>query len=180
MKRILDMLRKVSARSIARAMEIAEPLLRKIPRPIPKKYYAIAGGAFAFFLLVMFVPGGVMDRTSTTAFCGSCHVMESQYEHWFLTGVHVKIRCVDCHLPHDNPVSYFVWKGIDGMKDVVFFYGRLYPENIRISSHGASTVQGNCVRCHEGTVMMINTEGRNCWSCHRRLSHTIIDVGYIK
>jgi len=98
--------------------------------------------------------------------------MASQYEAWFMTGVHRGIKCVDCHLPHTNPVSYLFWKGMDGMKDVLFFYGRLYPDRIGISTHGKRTAQKNCVRCHDAMVSRIKTEGRDCWQCHRRINHT--------
>jgi len=43
---------------------------------------AAAGGFF-----VMFGPPKLMARTETPDFCASCHVMESQYEAWFHTGV---------------------------------------------------------------------------------------------
>ncbi|MFU8768843.1 MAG: NapC/NirT family cytochrome c, partial [Desulfotignum sp.] len=38
--------------------------------------------------------------SSTPQFCNSCHVMNDQYEAWFLTGVHRTIQCIDCHLPN--------------------------------------------------------------------------------
>jgi cytochrome c nitrite reductase small subunit len=31
-------------------------------------------------------------------------------------------------------------------------------------------LQNNCIRCHETTVMVINTD-RQCWNCHKRISH---------
>lgn len=125
----------------------------------------LAGGAF-----VSFGPPQLLARTETPEFCASCHVMESQYEDWFHEGAHRRKLCVECHLPHDSVGQYYFWKSVDGMKDVAVFNSGRVPETIRISAHGQTVVRGNCVRCHEALVEMIDTE-RNCWECHRRVSH---------
>lgn len=115
--------------------------------------------------------------TSTPEFCNSCHVMNDQYEAWFMTGVHRTIQCVDCHLPHDNIVNHFIWKGIEGTRDVVFFHSGIFDEPIELSERGKQFVQTNCIRCHEGIVSRIEADTQNCWSCHRRMSHktTVFD-----
>jgi len=128
----------------------------------------ILGGAVGGFL--SFGPPQLMAKTESPLFCNSCHVMESQFEAWFNVGAHRTIRCVDCHLPHENLPAYYVWKTIDGMKDVVVFYSGKTPQNITISEHGKKFVQANCIRCHSERVAMINQE-RNCWDCHRFLQH---------
>ena len=121
-------------------------------------------------VFVMFGPPGLLARTESPEFCSSCHVMQSQYEAWFHEGAHRRTRCIDCHLPHHNVAAHFLWKSIDGMKDVVVFYSGTVPETIRVSDRGKATLQDNCVRCHSTTVFQIDRE-RNCWDCHRRLSH---------
>ena len=126
-----------------------------------------AGGLFA-----MFGPPKLMARTETPDFCASCHVMESQYEAWFHTGAHRSIRCIDCHLPHENIGAYYTWKSIDGMKDVFVFYSGRVPEMITLSKHGKKTVQSNCSRCHATIVEKID-QSRNCWECHRWLKHSL-------
>ena len=137
----------------------------------------IAGGAgFLLFLFLFFGPPDLYTVTSSPGFCDSCHVMDDQFEAWFRTGVHRPLKCVDCHLPHDNTAGHLFWKGIEGMRDFVSFHGNIFTEPIRLSYHGEKTVQGNCVRCHEGTVTFINTEGRNCWDCHRRVRHNYPDM----
>ncbi len=123
-------------------------------------------------VFLFFGPPDLYTKTSNPDFCHSCHVMDEHFEHWFMTGVHRNIWCVDCHLPNDTKAGHFVWKGIDGMKDVILFHTNLFPEPIRISDHGRKTIQRNCVRCHGELVSEINTEGRNCWECHRRIDHT--------
>lgn len=124
-----------------------------------------AGGIF-----LAFGPPQLMAKTETPEFCASCHVMESQYEAWFHTGAHRTIKCVDCHLPHQNKIKYYTWKGIDGMKDVYVFNSGKVPEFIEISDRGKRFVQDNCIRCHAERVDMIDQE-RPCWECHRMLQH---------
>jgi cytochrome c nitrite reductase small subunit len=96
--------------------------------------------------------------------------MQSEFEAWFHTGAHRRKACVDCHLPNDNVALHYVWKSLDGMKDVVLHYTGVYPEQIKLSSHGADVVQTNCIRCHSPTVELIDPT-RKCWECHRRLMH---------
>lgn len=179
LKPILGRLQTALAPPLARVTQRCEPLLARL-RPllarIERKHLVVAAWLFGILMVALFVPGGVMDRTSTPAFCGSCHTMDKQYEHWFMTGLHRTVSCTDCHLPHTGPLRYYTWKAIDGTKDVVFFYGRLYSDDTRITSHGASVVQENCLRCHEHMVSRITTDGRTCWSCHRRVSHSVVPV----
>ncbi len=127
----------------------------------------LAAGAF-----LSFGPPGLYAKSGTPEFCASCHVMESQYEGWFHNGGHRRQKCIDCHLPNQNKVLHVTWKGIDGMYDAFQFYSGRVPETIRLSQRGAGVLQENCKRCHEETVAMINEE-RNCWTCHRRLSHKL-------
>lgn len=127
----------------------------------------IGMGVGIFFMLG---PPGLLARSETPAFCASCHVMEAEYEAWFHEGAHRRINCVDCHLPYQNVAAHYVWKSIDGFKDMVVFYSGRAPEIIKASDHAQQVLQSNCVRCHETTVEMIDN-GRRCWSCHRRLVH---------
>ncbi|MCK4835307.1 MAG: cytochrome c nitrite reductase small subunit, partial [Candidatus Aminicenantes bacterium] len=124
-------------------------------------------------LLIFFSMSPLIVReTSTPSFCGSCHVMETEYEDWFKTGLHRNIICVDCHLPNNNIFSHLIWKVLDGTKDVIFFYGHIYSDQITISEHGKKTIKSNCIRCHKGMVSRMNVKSRDCWSCHRRVNHT--------
>lgn len=128
-------------------------------------FLGAAAGAF-----LMLGPPGLLAKSETPEFCSSCHVMEAEYEAWFHEGAHRRINCVDCHLPHQNVAAHYVWKSIDGMKDVMIFYSGRVPETIKISQHGQNVLQANCIRCHEMAVDRIDND-RLCWSCHRRLAH---------
>lgn len=124
--------------------------------------------AVGVFLLVG--PPRLLAKSDTPDFCVRCHVMESQYEAWAHSGAHRTRKCVDCHLPNENFAVHYVWKSIDGLKDVAVFYSGRVPERIELTSHGAEVLQRNCIRCHETMVSMIGTD-RECWRCHRRISH---------
>jgi len=138
------------------------------------KVYMVSG---VFIILVIFGIYGTarfMQKTSTPEYCGSCHVMIPQYEDWFYTGRHTHITCVDCHLPHNNKLNYVLWKGLDGAKDVVLFYTRLYGEVIHSSPHARRTIQANCIRCHSEMVSRIDGGAMQCWDCHRYFYHNVI------
>jgi len=139
-----------------------------------KKIALLIVGAFiaCFFVLFFLLlgPPQILAKSDTPGFCVTCHVMESSYEAWIHSGAHRREQCVDCHLPNYNVGSHYIWKTIDGLKDSVVFYSGNVPERIIITSHGEDTIQENCIRCHETTVIMIDTE-RKCWECHRRITH---------
>lgn len=116
-----------------------------------------------------FGPPGLYAKSETPEFCGSCHVMNTQYEAWFHSA-HRRVTCVDCHLPNDTLARHLFWKGIDGMSDTIAFHTGRFADDIRISTHGAKVVQENCIRCHSEAVARISTD-RNCWECHRQFSH---------
>ena len=135
-------------------------------------FFLMGGTALLVLLLFLLLgPPKLLAKSEQPAFCAGCHVMEAEYEAWAHAGAHRRNACVDCHLPNDNVAVHYVWKAIDGMKDVAFFYSGSVPEQIELTSHGEKVLQANCVRCHEQTVMMINQE-RKCWECHRRIMHT--------
>jgi len=132
---------------------------------------ALLGGAGVMFF-VLLGPPKLLAKSESPDFCASCHVMEEQHKAWQHSGAHRRIRCVDCHLPNGNPVEHYVWKSIDGMKDVVVFNTGTVPERIELSSHGEKVLQSNCIRCHEAAVANMD-QTRRCWGCHRQLRHRL-------
>lgn len=144
---------------------MTETRLRLLKYSLVIGLIGLAAGAF-----LALGPPGLLAKSETPNFCASCHVMEAEYEAWFHEGVHRRINCVDCHLPYGNLASHYAWKSIDGMKDVFVFYSGRVPDPIQISEHGRNVLRGNCIRCHEATVEMIDNE-RRCWDCHRRITH---------
>ena len=129
---------------------------------------ALVGAGLGVFLA--FGPPKLYAKSESPEFCGSCHVMESQYEAWFHAGAHRRLKCVDCHLPNDTFARHLVWKGLDGGRDFLAFHSGLFDEDIRLTPRGAQVVKENCLRCHAETVARVSVD-RNCWECHRRLNH---------
>lgn len=131
----------------------------------------IAGlAAVAVVLFLLHGPPKLLAKSESPGFCAGCHVMESEYESWAHEGAHRRKLCVDCHLPNENMAVHYVWKSIDGLKDMAFFYSGMVPEQIKLTSHGAKVLQANCIRCHQATVEFVNHD-RKCWECHRRIMH---------
>jgi len=107
--------------------------------------------------------------------CNNCHVMDAQYENWY-HAAHAQVAvCTDCHLPHQNILSYYLYKGYSGMKDVLSFTFKTYPVAIRATKQTNEIVQANCIRCHNDTVENIVAGAqpfdRYCWDCHRSVAH---------
>lgn len=126
--------------------------------------------AAGVILFLSFGPPGLYARSGTPEFCAQCHVMESQYESWFHNAGHRAQKCIECHLPAGNMARHLAFKSMTGMWDAYVFYSGRVPEDIRISKTGAAIVKENCTRCHEQMMSRVS-EDRNCWECHRRLSH---------
>jgi len=128
----------------------------------------VVGAGLGAFL--GFGPPKLFAKSESPEFCGSCHVMESRYEAWFHAGAHRRVKCVDCHLPNDNVVHHLAGKMFDGGQEFLAFHTGRFPEDIRLSNHGAKVLRENCLRCHSETMARVN-EDRNCWFCHRQLRH---------
>ena len=135
-----------------------------------KYFLAIASICLAMGGFLMLGLPKLLAKSEMPDFCASCHVMEAEYEAWFHEGAHRRINCVDCHLPRNNVAAHYIWKSLDGLKDMVVFYSGRVPELIEASDHAQHVLQSNCIRCHETSVEMIDND-RQCWSCHRRLMH---------
>ncbi len=128
--------------------------------------------ALGFFVYVSDAPAYAGKSPET---CANCHVMDSQYENWYHAPHEKVAECVDCHLPHENVVAYYLEKGRQGAKDVYAFTTGNIPAAIRASKKTKSIIQSNCLRCHAGKVESIvmgpQPFDRYCWDCHRSVSH---------
>ena len=137
-------------------------------------YAAIAAAAIAFGLFT-YISGALSYAGTAASTCNSCHVMDGQYENWYHAAHADSTVCVECHLPHDNLVSYYVAKARTGLHDVYFFSTGQTPQMIRAKPDTVKYIQANCVRCHRPTVENIlsgpQAFDRNCWDCHRSVAH---------
>jgi cytochrome c nitrite reductase small subunit len=140
---------------------------------------ALIAGISAFLVAIMtllVVTDAPAYMGSDPNTCNNCHVMDAAYENWYHAGHHGgDLECVDCHLPHDNLVAYYIEKGRSGMHDVYVFSTGQTPEMIRASEHTKEIIQSNCIRCHQSRVQNMLAGlpefDRHCWDCHRAVAH---------
>lgn len=138
------------------------------------RFELLALGALAI-VLALFVWVTEMPKFmgSSPRSCQSCHVMDAAYENWYHAPHEKVTKCVDCHLPHTNIVSYYYIKFKSGAHDVLYFSTGMTPDAIRIHDETKNIIQHNCIRCHTETVadLSVHDMGRDCWTCHRDVAH---------
>lgn len=115
--------------------------------------------------------------------CVNCHIMAPYYATWFHSSHSRDATCNDCHVPHENAVKKWAFKGMDGMRHVAVFLAQGEPQVIQANDASAQVIMNNCIRCHAqlnnefvktGKIdfMMAQTgEGKACWDCHREVPH---------
>jgi cytochrome c nitrite reductase small subunit len=137
-------------------------------------FAAIAAAVIALGLFIYVTDAPAYAGTNPST-CNNCHAMDSEYENWYHAGHAEATTCVECHLPHDNPVAYWVAKAKTGMHDVYVFSTGQTPVLIRAKAETKQTIQANCIRCHGPTVEEIVAGAqpfdRYCWDCHRTVAH---------
>jgi len=108
--------------------------------------------------------------------------MAPQYATWYHSSHRGKTSCNDCHIPHNNFFSKYLFKANDGLRHATVFTLRREPQLIFIKEAGSRVVQRNCIRCHselvvDSRLMTINIEvnqvrlNRICTDCHRETPH---------
>lgn len=80
------------------------------------------GGGLLLLVFLLLGPPQLLAKSEHPSFCAGCHVMEAEYDAWAHAGAHRRKACIDCHLPNDNAAIHYVWKSLDGMKDIALFY----------------------------------------------------------
>ncbi len=139
----------------------------------------IAFGLIVFLVYVSKAPTYLSDDPKT---CVNCHIMAPQYSTWFHSSHRQWASCNDCHVPHDNIINHYYFKGKDGMRHATIFTLRREPQVIFILEPGQKVVKQNCLRCHEPLLtdnrLLSYTKDyqhfrneRNCWECHREVPH---------
>lgn len=140
---------------------------------------AILLGLFLFLFYISNAPSYLSDNPKT---CVNCHIMAPQYATWMHSSHREKANCNDCHVPHNNFLNKYYFKGKDGMRHATIFTLRAEPQVIQIKEEGKHVVQQNCVRCHSELITdtKMNTihsdfhahrTEKECWGCHREVPH---------
>lgn len=115
--------------------------------------------------------------------CINCHIMSPYYATWS-HGAHARnATCNDCHVPNNNIVAHYGFKGMDGMKHVAYFVTKSERQAIQAEDASAEVIMDNCIRCHKqlntefvktGRIDYMQAkrgEGKACWDCHRDVAH---------
>ena len=117
------------------------------------------------------------------ATCVNCHIMGPYYATWNHSSHSRNATCNDCHVPHENMVKKWMFKGMDGMKHVGAFLAKSEPQAIQAEEASAQVIMNNCIRCHTQLtnefvdvgridyMMTLIGDGKACWDCHRDVPH---------
>lgn len=131
---------------------------------------------------VLYISNAASYLSDDPRTCVNCHVMNSYYASW-QRGSHGRVAtCNDCHVPHDNFISKYLFKANDGLRHATYFTMRWEPQVIQIKDAGKKAVQENCIRCHSNIIHPIAMRSINnasvedqtekyCWECHRQTPH---------
>ncbi len=139
--------------------------------------FVLLGLAVGMAAVLFRVSNAASYLTNDAETCINCHIMVPQYATWARSSHKSVTVCVDCHVPHDNPVAQYMFKGKEGAYDAMMFTLGRERQVIRLSDSGVPVVQGNCIRCHEDTVNQVHIGGttdRVCWDCHREVPHGMV------
>jgi len=143
-------------------------------------------GIFTGLLFLVFhLANGTSYLSDKPETCVNCHVMYPQFTSWQHSS-HARVaNCNDCHVPHNNVFSKYLFKAMDGARHTTIFTLRLEPQVIQIKNAGRNVVQENCERCHENLFGYYHSVGNGiendedegeegekvCWSCHQEVPH---------
>lgn len=145
--------------------------------------FITTGVLTGLIFLVFYVGNATSYLSDKPETCVNCHVMFPQYSSWQHSS-HARVAtCNDCHVPHNNVISKYMFKASDGLRHSAMFTLRLEPQVIHIKDAGREVVEENCERCHEHLLGYYHSIGSGrenedneeeevmCWSCHKEVPH---------
>ncbi|MCX6162573.1 MAG: cytochrome c nitrite reductase small subunit [Ignavibacteriae bacterium] len=145
----------------------------------------ITGILIGLAFLVFHIGKGTSYLSDDPETCVNCHVMFPQYSSWQHSSHARTVSCNDCHVPHNNIFSKYLFKASDGLRHSTMFTLRLEPQVIRIKQAGKDVVQKNCERCHTSLLSYSHSaqNGGNylvsgetyCWKCHEEIPHGTVN-----
>ncbi len=152
-------------------------------------------------MIVALAAAEMIERTSGSNFCSSCHSMQA-VTHAYQADVHgganangTKAQCVDCHLPHDNVFKYVVAKAYSGSKDVLgeVFWADTFDWVGNLKERQEFAYSSGCRKCHDLDAIRYDipkaflahkdfTTGKvkSCVQCHEHVGHKIIKDYLVK
>lgn len=140
----------------------------------------VIGGNGMLFLYVLRAHTYLSDDPAA---CVNCHIMAPYYATWFHSSHSRDATCNDCHVPHENAVKKWVFKGMDGMRHVAVYLAKGESQVLQAIPESSKVIMNNCIRCHtQLNTEFVKTgridymlaqvgEGKACWDCHRDVPH---------
>ena len=144
-------------------------LLERLPRAWRLSIFVLLGMATGAGAGVFHISRAASYLSTEARTCINCHVMTDAYASWERGSHGRHAVCVDCHLPHTNPVATYAAKARDGGRHTAIFVLRQEPQVLRLASYAERGVQENCLRCHADQFQMArlaSVRERACWDCH--------------
>lgn len=136
------------------------------------------GGIFGLGAFTFVYARGESYLVDDAAACANCHVMREVFDAWNHGSHKAVASCNDCHTPHNNIISKYAVKAINGFNHSVAFTLNNFHEPIRITGMNRQVVQDSCVYCHSNVVSMMGhvdaAEPTDCISCHQSVGHANI------
>jgi cytochrome c-type protein NapC len=144
-----------------------------------------------------------IQETTEVEFCTSCHSMSPMGESYRMDvhggrSVHgVQASCSDCHLPHDNPLTFVLayWRRLLGDGWVELVHGTQATDWEALRDERESYVfDSGCLGCHRNLLNAFprNTDGyaahktyfggethEKCVSCHMSVGHKNLGASLI-
>lgn len=161
-------------------------LLNIIPRQFVVPLFVLSGVVVGLAGYSIYMSRAHSYLSDDPAACINCHIMTPYYQTWMHSSHRERAHCNDCHVPHDNLVSKYAFKAMDGLYHAAVFTLRAEPQAIRPRDASRTVIMNNCIRCHtQLNTEFVNTgmisytqvkegEGKACWDCHRDIPHTMV------
>ena len=143
----------------------------------------LAGAIVGLGVLFVYVLRAHTFLGDDSSACINCHIMNPYYATWFHSSHSRNATCNDCHVPHENFVQKYAFKGVDGMKHVAMLLTNNIRQAPEAEEPSRQVIMNNCIRCHNelnttlvkvGQLDYMKTavgEGKACWDCHRKIPH---------
>lgn len=164
-------------------MKPIKALINKLSRTQKVVLIVLAGVFVGSGFLFLYMLRATTYLGDDSAACINCHIMTPYYATWSHSSHSRNATCNDCHVPHENVVRKYAFKGVDGMKHVGAFLTESERNAPEAVSASAQVIMENCIRCHtELNTELVKTgkidfmraeagEGKACWDCHRDVPH---------
>ena len=137
----------ISVMTIRKIMNLLS--LPGLPRFLQVTIYGLVGIIAGIAVILIQISNAASYLSDSAQTCINCHVMTDAYASW-QRGSHGRFTtCNDCHVPHDNIVSKYAFKAMDGTKHSAVFTLRKEPQVLHLSTMARPVVQKNCLRCHQ-------------------------------